>query len=84
MRPSEPAKYRVEKVFDKPLPDNHKWFEKSEPLEEKTKLQSFYGALNYIAGSTRPDIAFATNKIARELRSPTKDVFRIAKRVLSY
>jgi len=47
-------------------------------------MQKLFGELNYIAGLSRPDIAFSINKIARRLNNPSKEVFRCAKRILSY
>ena len=77
-------KYRVEKGFETPLIPGLKWNEDSVALTDKRLLQTVFGELNYVAGLSRPDIAFATNKIARMLQSPTKEVYRCAKRVVSY
>ena len=63
---------------------NLKWTNKSASLDYIKPLQVLFGELNYIAGLTRPDIAFSVNKIARSLHDGTKEVFRAAKRILAY
>ena len=53
-------------------------------MKDKKKLQRIFGQLNYLATISRPDISFSVNKIARRLQDPTVEVFRAAKRILSY
>ena len=77
-------KYRVQRGFTTPLVPNMKWQDKSIVLEEQRNLQVLFGELNYIAGLTRPDVSYSVNRIARKLHEPTKEVFRSAKRILSY
>ena len=46
--------------------------------------QSLVGALLWLSTSTRPDIAYATNQLARFLSNPGESHFVAAKRVLRY
>jgi len=75
--------YEVSTNYSTPMLENLCWTD-SAVLKEVKVLQKIFGELKYIAGLTRPDICFAVNKIARKLQKPTKEVFRVAKRVLSY
>ena len=77
-------KYRIEKIYSTPMSCNLKWSKDSAKLEDVKKLQQLFGELNYVAGSTRPDIAYSTNRIARKLQNPTKEVYRCAKKILAY
>ena len=77
-------KYRVEKFFGTPMLPNLKWKEDSVLLEDPRSLQKIFGELNYIAGLSRPDIAYSVNRIARMLHRPTKEVYRSAKRIVNY
>lgn len=57
--------------------------------EETTTLQdkpyrSVVGSLAYLADTSRPDIAFAVNRLARQMSSPTENSWRKAKQVLRY
>ena len=76
--------YRIEKFPETPMIPNLTWIANSVPLEDLTPLQKLFGELNYVAGLTRPDIAYAVNRIARRLHDGTKEVFRAAKRILAY
>ena len=42
------------------------------------------GALNYVAVSTRPDIAFALSLLARHMAAPTRAHLELAYGVLRY
>ena len=46
--------------------------------------QSMIGSLMYIAGATRPDIQFVTNKLARFMSAPAQAHLKAVKRVLRY
>lgn len=70
--------------FETPLVVNHRWTADSVPLDDIKQLQKLFGELNYITGLSRPDAAFAVNKVARLLNKPTKEVYRAAKRTLAY
>jgi hypothetical protein len=48
------------------------WEEGQEILDPKYPYLSLIGALMYLANSTRPDIAFAVNLLARHSAAPTK------------
>lgn len=48
------------------------------------EYQSLVGALLWLATSTRPDIAYVTNQLARFLVNPGPSHFVAAKRVLRY
>ena len=54
-----------------------------EPLNQ-TKYQSAVGSLMYLAVSTRPDISYAVNNLARFNSNPQKEHWTALKRVLRY
>ena len=54
-----------------------------EPLNQ-TKYQSAVGSLMYLAVSTRPDISYAVNNLARFNLNPQKEHWTALKRVLRY
>ena len=56
---------------------------KADPVNQ-TEYQSAVGSLMYLAVSTRPDIAFAVNSLARFNSSPQKEHWTALKRVLRY
>lgn len=56
----------------------------SEPAEVGFPYQELVGCLMYLAVSTRPDIAYVTNCLARHVVAPTKLHVLVAKRVLKY
>ena len=76
--------YRIEKSPKSPMIANLVWNKDSTPLEDIKPLQKLFGELNYIAGLSRPDISYPVNRIARRLHDGTKEVYRSAKRILSY
>ena len=55
----------------------------TEPVNQ-AEYQSAIGSLMYLAVSTRPDIAFAVNSLARFNSNPQKDHWTALKRVLRY
>jgi hypothetical protein len=59
--------------------------QQGEPLaaEDATKYRSIVGALQYLT-LTRPDIAFAVNKVYQYLHSPTSSHWTAVKRILRY
>ena len=58
--------------------------EGEEILGSKYPYLSLIGALMYLANSTRPDIAFAVNLLARHSAAPTKCHWTRAKQILRY
>jgi len=76
--------YKLDRGYLSPMLINLQWDEKSIKMMNIKPLQKLFGELNYIACVSRPDTSFAVNKIARMLNKPTKEVFRSAKRILSY
>ena len=54
-----------------------------EPVYQ-AEYQSTVGSLMYLAVSTRPDIAFAVNSVARFNSNPQSDHWKALKRVLRY
>ena len=61
---------------------------KQEPAKNQKKLthymQSLVGSLNWLAISTRPDIATVTNILAKYMSSPNSHHIAAAKRVIKY
>jgi hypothetical protein len=59
--------------------------QQGEPLavEDATKYCSIVGALQYLT-LTRPDIAFAVNKVCQYLHNPTSTHWTTVKRILRY
>ena len=55
----------------------------AEPINQ-TEYQSAIGSLMYLAVSTRPDIAFAVNNLARFNSKPQKEHWIALKRILRY
>ena len=58
--------------------------EAHQPLKDHTKYQSIIGALMYATTLCRSDVSYIVNYLARFNQKPTKELFRIAKRVLIY
>lgn len=54
-----------------------------EPHTNPTEYKTFIGSLQYLA-FTRPDIAYAVNRLSQFMHSPTSDHCQAAKRVLHY
>ena len=52
-------------------------------LTDATEYRQVIGALQYLS-FTRPDIAFAVNKLAQFMHRPTTDHWSLAKRLLRY
>ena len=46
--------------------------------------QSIIGALNWVAGMTRPDISYTVGRLSRHLKQPTLDHLAAAKRLVRY
>jgi hypothetical protein len=58
--------------------------EGEETLGHQVPYLSAIGALMYLANSTRPDIAFAVNLLARHSAAPTKRHWTGVKQILRY
>ena len=57
--------------------------DQDEPVNQ-TEFQSAIGSLMYLAVSTRPDIAYAVNNLAKFISKPQKEHWTALKRVLRY
>jgi len=58
--------------------------EKEEVLSSNYPYREAIGALNYLANSTRPDISFAVNLLARHSLKPTKRHWNGIKQIMRY
>ena len=67
-----------------PLDLGTKWNVPTDTAEVNFPYQELVGCLMYLAVSTRPDIAYVTNCLARYVSAPTTTHIAIAKRVLKY
>ncbi|KAF0733960.1 hypothetical protein Ae201684P_002426 [Aphanomyces euteiches] len=68
-----------------PLPLDHKMTEDGQPSTmSSSKMREIIGSLQWLAGCTRPDIAFATSLPSRFLNAPNEHHERAIKRILRY
>ena len=67
-----------------PLEPGTKWTSDAAVTESNFPYQELVGCLMYLAVSTRPDIAYVTNCLARYVSSPSSNHVAVAKRVLKY
>eukprot|EP00963_Diacronema_lutheri_P000532 scaffold30_cov329-Pavlova_lutheri.AAC.1 len=67
-----------------PLELGTKWTSDATATESNFPYQELVGCLMYLAVSTRPDIAYATNRLARYVSAPTSNHVVVVKRVLKY
>ena len=71
-----------------PTPMDSQWKYGDEPPVPNPDLHSEYrskvGSLSYLAQCTRPDIAFAVNKLCRHLHNPNKHCFRALNHLIHY
>ncbi|CAI7773376.1 unnamed protein product [Closterium sp. NIES-54] len=51
---------------------------------DRKLFHSMVGALNYAANHTRPDIAFATSRLASVVSRPSHELLEVAKRLVCY
>ncbi|GLI71481.1 hypothetical protein VaNZ11_016622 [Volvox africanus] len=58
--------------------------DESELLEDPTPYRALVGELNYLAVSTRPDLAYALSVLSRSMSKPTRAAMSAAKGVLRY
>lgn len=54
------------------------------PLDADTPYRQAVGSLAYLADTTRPDIAFAVNQLARKMANPTLNDWKCARHVFRY
>jgi hypothetical protein len=68
-----------------PMAIDHGFFEDGEPATmSESELREIVGSLLWIAGSTRPDISYATNVLARYITKANNNHCLGAKRILRY
>eukprot|EP00963_Diacronema_lutheri_P009487 scaffold847_cov397-Pavlova_lutheri.AAC.2 len=67
-----------------PLEPGTKWTSNASATESNFPYQELVGCLMYLAVSTRPDIAYVTNRLARYVSAPTSIHVAVANRVLKY
>ena len=56
----------------------------SQPTTDKLDYRSVIGQMNYLAATTRPDIAFAVHQCARFCSNPQKPHYEAVKRIARY
>lgn len=71
------------KLVSTPMATSPKLILAGEQHCDPTEYRTLVGSLQYLA-FTRPDIAFAVNKLSQFMHSPTTDHWQAAKRVLRY
>ncbi len=71
-----------------PLPQKIEELTKTKEAKEEfydvKKYQKIVGALLYLSNTTRPDITFAVNYLARSMSKPSNLSYQLSKRVLRY
>ncbi|KAL6336783.1 hypothetical protein AAG906_036097 [Vitis piasezkii] len=80
------AKFHLEGIKDSSTPmssTGHLTLNDGSPLANATQFRSLVGGLQYLQ-FTRPDIAFAVNKLAQFMHAPTQTHWTTAKRLLRY
>ena len=75
---------RIEKFYDKPMIQNLRWNEDSVPLTNIRPLQKKVGEASYVAGQTRPEMAYPVNRVSRKVHCGTKETMRVTNRILGY
>jgi hypothetical protein len=78
--------FEDQKRHDTPADPNARLmkFSESQYLQTDINYRSVVGMLNYLAGTSRPDIAFATHQCARFCADPRKPHFVALKRIGRY
>lgn len=76
--------YRMDKCNAVSTPASREELNNKEKLEEEIPYRQAIGSLMYLMTATRPDIAFALNKVARVMDKPTKDNWTEVKRIFKY
>ncbi|WJZ93815.1 hypothetical protein VitviT2T_012722 [Vitis vinifera] len=80
------AKFHLEGIKDSSTPMSsigHLTLNDGSPLANATQFRSLVGGLQYLQ-FTRPDIAFAVNKLAQFMHAPTQTHWTTSKRLLRY
>ena len=57
---------------------------KPDKIDERIPLREILGTIMYLAVCTRPDVSYAVNYLCRFQDTPTSEIFKYAKRILSY
>jgi hypothetical protein len=52
--------------------------------EEKQRYMAMIGSLNYLATHTRPDIAYSTHQLSKQMHNPSKEHIATAENVFAY
>ena len=78
--------YEVEtmRYYLTPLPENLKLDLNSTELHDVQRYQAIVGGILYVASNSRPDVAFSVNSLSSVSSSPTKEAYRLGKRVIKY
>ena len=72
------------KVTKLPIPSNINIFQQHEAYDDITKYQSIIGSINYISTTIRPDITTYVNQLAKFLKNPTIQHYRLACKIVAY
>ena len=78
-------RFNMSECHTSPLPANSSDLDvNAKPLPPEKPYRQLIGALVYLAHTTRPDIAFVTGLLARQVQSPSLHHWKVATRVLRY
>ena len=78
-------RFGMSECYVSPLPANPSDLDlNAKPLPPEKPYRQLIGALVYLAHTTRPDIAFVTGYLARQVQSPSLHHWKIGTRVLRY
>jgi hypothetical protein len=76
------------KIAPTPLPSKIEQLAESKeskvPFNNIKRYQKIIGALIYLSSTTRPDITFSVNYLARKMSAPNQQDYLLSKRILRY